>query len=154
MRFRRNLERLGEVFAYEISKTLNFQKQEVSTQLGIKKTYHLSQDVVLLTILRAGLPLHQGLLNYFDKAENAFIGAYRGKHDKKEAFASQRLFFAINLLDSVNDGNWQIVKDAFVIEVSKKDLEDIRTSKTPNKLLYRIGLVREANEFPTELIEA
>lgn len=86
MRFRRNLERLGEVFAYEISKTLNFQKQEVSTQLGIKKTYHLSQDVVLLTILRAGLPLHQGLLNYLDKAENAFIGAYRGKHDKKEAF--------------------------------------------------------------------
>jgi uracil phosphoribosyltransferase len=78
MRFRRNLERLGEVFAYEISKTLNFQKQEVSTQLGIKKTYQLSQDVVLVTILRAGLPLHQGLLNYFDKAENAFIGAYRG----------------------------------------------------------------------------
>jgi uracil phosphoribosyltransferase len=86
MRFRRNLERLGEVFAYEISKTLNFQKQEVSTQLGIKKTYHLSQDVVLVTILRAGLPLHQGLLNYFDKAENAFIGAYRGKHDEKEVF--------------------------------------------------------------------
>jgi len=86
MRFRRNLERLGEVFAYEISKTLNFQKQEVSTQLGIKKTYHFSQEVVLVTILRAGLPLHQGLLNYFDKAENAFIGAYRGKHDEKEAF--------------------------------------------------------------------
>ena len=86
MRFRRNLERLGEIFAYEISKTLSFQKQEVSTQLGIKKTYHISQDVVLVTILRAGLPLHQGLLNYFDKAENAFIGAYRGKHDEKEAF--------------------------------------------------------------------
>ena len=86
MRFRRNLERLGEIFAYEISKTLSFQKQEVNTQLGIKNTYHISQDVVLVTILRAGLPLHQGLLNYFDKAENAFIGAYRGKHDEKEAF--------------------------------------------------------------------
>ncbi len=86
MRFRRNLERLGEVFAYEISKTLSFQKKETLTQLGIKNTYHVSQDVVLVTILRAGLPLHQGLLNYFDKAENAFIGAYRGKHDEKEAF--------------------------------------------------------------------
>ena len=86
MRFRRNLERLGEVFAYEISKTLSFKMQEVSTQLGIKKTYQLSQEVVLVTILRAGLPLHQGLLNYFDKAENAFIGAYRGKHDEKEVF--------------------------------------------------------------------
>jgi len=86
MRFRRNLERLGEVFAYEISKTLSFKMQEVSTQLGIKKTYQLSQEVVLVTILRAGLPLHQGLLNYFDKEENAFIGAYRGKHDEKEVF--------------------------------------------------------------------
>jgi uracil phosphoribosyltransferase len=94
MRFRRNLERLGEVFAYEISKTLNFQKQEVSTQLGIKKTYQLSQDVVLVTILRAGLPLHQGLLNYFDKAENAFIGAYRGKHDEKEAFEIEMDYIA------------------------------------------------------------
>lgn len=86
MRFRRNLERIGEVFAYEISKTLSYQKQEVKTQLGIKTTQLISQEVVLVTILRAGLPLHQGLLNYFDKAENAFIGAYRGKHDDKEAF--------------------------------------------------------------------
>ena len=86
MRFRRNLERVGEVFAYEISKTLSYQKQEVTTQLGVKTTQLISQEVVLVTILRAGLPLHQGLLNYFDKAENAFIGAYRGKHDDKEAF--------------------------------------------------------------------
>jgi uracil phosphoribosyltransferase len=86
MRFRRNLERLGEVFAYEISKTLGFQKQSIITPLGTKITNHISQEVVLATILRAGLPLHQGLLNYFDKSENAFIGAYRGKHDEKEAF--------------------------------------------------------------------
>jgi uracil phosphoribosyltransferase len=86
MRFRRNLERIGEVFAYEISKTLSYQKNEITTQLGIKNTHLISQEVVLVTILRAGLPLHQGLLNYFDKAENAFIGAYRGKHDDKEAF--------------------------------------------------------------------
>ncbi|WP_337044025.1 uracil phosphoribosyltransferase [Emticicia sp. 17c] len=86
MRFRRNMERLGEVFAYEISKTLAYQNRDVVTQLGAKITQQVSQQVVLVTILRAGLPLHQGLLNYFDKAENAFIGAYRGKHDEKESF--------------------------------------------------------------------
>ena len=86
MRFRINLERLGEIFAYEISKTINFQKQNISSPLGEKTTYLPAQEVVLVTILRAGLPLHQGLLKMFDKAENAFIGAYRGKHDEKESF--------------------------------------------------------------------
>ena len=86
MRFRKNMERLGEIFAYEISKTLPYQNRDVTTQLGAKITQQISQPIVLVTILRAGLPLHQGLLNYFDKAENAFIGAYRGKHDEKEAF--------------------------------------------------------------------
>ena len=68
MRFRKNLERLGEIFAYEISKTLRFQNIDVETQLGTKITQQVSQEVVLVTILRAGLPLHQGLLNYFDKS--------------------------------------------------------------------------------------
>ncbi|MFD2522304.1 uracil phosphoribosyltransferase [Emticicia soli] len=86
MRFRKNMERLGEIFAYEISKTLTYQNCDVPTQLGAKLTQQISQQVVLVTILRAGLPLHQGLLNFFDKAENAFIGAYRGKHDDKESF--------------------------------------------------------------------
>ncbi len=86
MRFRKNMERLGEIFAYEISKTLSYQNRDVETQLGAKITQQVSQQVVLVTILRAGLPLHQGLLNYYDKAENAFIGAYRGKHDEKESF--------------------------------------------------------------------
>ncbi len=72
----------------------------------------------------------------------------------KEAFATKRLSFAMDLFDAINNGGWQIVKDAFLVEVSKKDLEEIRTGKTPNKLLYRIGLVREANEFPQELIAA
>lgn len=86
MRFRKNMERLGEIFAYEISKTLTYQNRDVETQLGAKITQQVSQQVVLVTILRAGLPLHQGLLNFYDKAENAFIGAYRGKHDEKESF--------------------------------------------------------------------
>jgi uracil phosphoribosyltransferase len=77
MRFRRNMERVGEVFAYEISKTLNYREAEVQTPLGIAATQLSDDTVVLATILRAGLPLHQGFLNVFDKAENAFIAAYR-----------------------------------------------------------------------------
>lgn len=86
MRFRKNMERLGEIFAYEISKTLNYKNKTFTTPLGSKKIPVLTESPVLVTILRAGLPLHQGLLNYFDKAENGFIGAYRGVHDKTENF--------------------------------------------------------------------
>lgn len=81
MRFRRNLERIGEVAAYEISKVLSFKEVETQTQLGTAVSKILDEQPVLTTILRAGLPLHQGLLNYFDKADNAFVSAYR-KHDK------------------------------------------------------------------------
>lgn len=87
MRFRRNLERVGEIFAYEISKTLRYTQQTISTTLGEKKTNVLASETVLTTVLRAGLPLHQGLLNYLDKSENAFIGAYRGKHNAEDNFA-------------------------------------------------------------------
>lgn len=80
MRFRRNLERIGEVAAYELSKTLAFKSVEVTTPLGIAPTQLLTEQPVLATILRAGLPLHQGMLNYFDKADNAFISAYRKHH--------------------------------------------------------------------------
>src|SRR5688572_28111411 len=85
MRFRRNLERIGEVASYEISKTLPFTDIEVQTPLGIASAKVLKDQPVLATILRAGLPLHQGLLNYFDKADNAFISAYR-KHNKDGSF--------------------------------------------------------------------
>lgn len=85
MRFRRNLERIGEVAAYEISKVLPFVEKEVQTPLGIANSKVLASQPVLATILRAGLPLHQGMLNYFDKADNAFISAYR-KHNKDGSF--------------------------------------------------------------------
>ncbi len=85
MRFRRNLERIGEVAAYEISKQLATETREIQTPLGISQTSVLKQQPVLATILRAGLPLHQGLLNYFDKADNAFITAYR-KHNRDGTF--------------------------------------------------------------------
>ncbi len=80
MRFRRNLERVGEVLAYEISKTLKYKEVEVETPLGISRIQLPAQNVVLATILRAGLPFHQGFLNYFDNAQNAFISAYRMHH--------------------------------------------------------------------------
>lgn len=85
MRFRKNLERIGEIFAYEISKTFDFTPQEVVTPLGVAEMELFTEQPVIATILRAGLPLHQGLLNYFDKADNAFITAYR-KYNKNEAF--------------------------------------------------------------------
>lgn len=85
MRFRRNLERIGEIFAYEISKTMNASEKSVVTPLGIASVPVYDEQVVLATILRAGLPLHQGLLNYFDDAQNAFVATYR-KYHKGEDF--------------------------------------------------------------------
>ena len=83
MRFRRNLERIGEALAMELSRTLDYEEREVTTPLGVARAHLLAEQPVLATILRAGLPLHQGLLNYFDRADNAFVSAYR-KHRKGE----------------------------------------------------------------------
>lgn len=83
LRFRRNLERIGEVLALELSRTLEYVEHEVTTPLGVARTMRCAEQPVLATILRAGLPLHQGLLNYFDRADNAFVSAYR-KHRKGE----------------------------------------------------------------------
>jgi uracil phosphoribosyltransferase len=77
MRFRRNIERIGEIMAYEMSKSLQYKAVEIQTPLGIKKTTEIAEQLVLCSILRAGLTLHQGFLNYFDHAENGFISAYR-----------------------------------------------------------------------------
>ena len=79
IRFRRNLERLGEIFAYEISKTFSYHPVDVTTPLGVKTIQLMDEQPILATILRAGLPLHQGMLNIFDHADNAFISAFR-KH--------------------------------------------------------------------------
>lgn len=85
MRFRRNLERMGEIMSYEISKQLIYETRQTQTPLGIAQTSHLVSQPVIATILRAGLPMHIGVLNYFDQAENAFISAYR-KHHKDNSF--------------------------------------------------------------------
>ena len=99
LRFRRNLERVGEIFAYEISKKLPYIEKEIITPLGAAQMKVLESYPVLAVILRAGLPLHQGMLNFFDRSENAFISAYRKYH---------------------KDGNFEVR----VEYVSKPDLED------------------------------
>ncbi len=80
MRFRINLERLGELMAYEISKTLDYKDDDITTPLGIKETRIVADEIVLGTVFRAGIPFHQGFLDIFDKADNAFIAAYRKYH--------------------------------------------------------------------------
>jgi uracil phosphoribosyltransferase len=85
MRFRNNIERIGEIMAYELSKTLPYKKIEVQTPLGIKKTCALEDHVVLCSILRAGLALHTGFMNIFDNAENGFVSAYR-HHPKNDDY--------------------------------------------------------------------
>jgi uracil phosphoribosyltransferase len=98
MRFRRNIERIGEIIAYEISQTLDFQNKVVSTPLGTKIVAVPQKDIVVCSILRAGLPLHSGLLNFFDDAENAFISAYR-KHITETEFEIKVEYFASPNLD-------------------------------------------------------
>ena len=77
LRFRRNIERIGSVMAVEVSKTLHYEQTDVQTPLGIAPVNTISDNLVLATILRAGMPMHQGFLNVFDRAENAFLSAYR-----------------------------------------------------------------------------
>lgn len=86
LRFRRNLERIGEIMAYEISKRLDYQENEIDTPLAKTRVKEHSDQIVLATILRAGLPFHHGFLNYFDHAENAFVSAYRKYKEKGDKF--------------------------------------------------------------------
>ncbi len=99
MRFRKNMERLGEIFAYEISKHLLWEDKEVITSLGEANCRVLKEQPVIATILRAGLPMHNGLLNFFDQAENSFISAYR-KHHKNGSFTIQVEYASCPLLDN------------------------------------------------------
>jgi uracil phosphoribosyltransferase len=98
MRFRRNLERIAEIMGYELSKALEYSTSIVTTPLGEAAIPLLKQQPVLATILRAGLPMHQGLLNYFDRAESAFISAYR-KHTTAEDFDIHVEYLAAPELD-------------------------------------------------------
>lgn len=85
LRFRHNLERIGQIMAYEISKTIKYKKEEIATPLATAQCNVIEEQIVLGTIFRAGVPFHQGFLSYFDKAQNAFVSAYR-KYKEKENF--------------------------------------------------------------------
>jgi len=118
MRFRRNIERIGEIIAYEISKTLKYQTIEVQTPLGIQPVSVPCDSIVLATILRAGLPFHQGFLSYFDKADNAFISASRKYNDDHSAFTIE-----LGYLSSPSiDGKTLIIIDPMLATGSSLDL--------------------------------
>ncbi len=129
MRFRRNLERIGEIFAYEISKTMKYEPREVTTPLGIATMPRMMSRPVLATILRAGLPLHQGLLNYFDRGENAFISAFR-KYEKDGTFEIQ-----IDYMSSPElDGKTLIIADPMLATGQSMMLayEELKEKGTPD----------------------
>lgn len=89
LRFRRNLERMGEIMAYQLSRTMDFVEEEVTSPLGLAREMVPAEQPVLTTILRAGLPLHQGLLNYFDRADSGFVSAYRKHRTGEDGFDIQ-----------------------------------------------------------------
>ena len=99
MRFRRNIERIGEILGYELSKTLNYTAKTITTPLGTKEMHVPDSNLVICTILRAGLPLHQGILNYFDTAESAFISAYREHTTSEEEFEIVTKYLASPSID-------------------------------------------------------
>jgi len=118
LRFRRNLERLGEIFAYELSKTLDYKTEAVRTPLGVDAQCSvLAEKIVLATIFRAGVPFHQGFLRYFDNAENAFVSAYR-KYKEKENFD-----ICIEYLASPNlDGKTLVLADPMLATGASMEL--------------------------------
>lgn len=133
LRFRKNIERIGEILSYELSKTLDYQKKMVQTPLGNKKMSLPTSKLVLCSVLRAGLPLHQGLLNYFDKAENAFISAYRHHKEGKDEFEVIVNYMAAPSLD----GKTLVLTDPM--------LATGRTLRNVYKALLRHGKPKEVH---------
>lgn len=102
MRFRRNIERIGEIMAYEVSQSLTYKNVEIETPLGIKKTTEIADPLVICSILRAGLNLHHGFLNYFDDAENGFISAYRHHPNNDDYFDIRVDYEAVTEINGKN----------------------------------------------------
>ena len=118
LRFRRNLERIGEIMAYEISKRVNYEPADISTPLGTAKCHKICDDIVLATILRAGLPFHNGFLNYFDKAQNAFVSAYRKYKPSSDQFDIHIEYIACPRID----GKTIIIADPMLATGSSMEL--------------------------------
>jgi len=153
MRFRRNLERIGEILSYELSKELEYSKETTLTVLGEKKLKVHSNDIIICSILRAGLPLHQGILNYFDTAENAFISAYRYPLKNDNEFEIKVEYFATPTLD----GKTLIIADP-MLATGKSMVtvyEAIQKFGTPKKIHIvsvigsKFGVNFIKNHFPT-----
>lgn len=132
MRFRKNIERIGEVLGYEMSKTLVYRDVTAHTPLGEKQMQLPQNDVVLCSIMRARLPLHQGLLNYFDRAENAFISAYRNHPNDSDDFEVIVKYFAAPSLE----GKMLILTDPMLAtgKTLENVLEALRVHGTPAQI--------------------
>lgn len=122
MRFRRNLERIGEIMAYEISKTLDYETVPVTTPLGISQCHRLSTPLVLGTIFRAGVPFHQGFLQYFDTAENAFVSAYRKYKEKRYKDADEFEIYIEYIASPRLDNKTLILADPMLATGSSMEL--------------------------------
>lgn len=141
MRFRKNLERIGELMAYEISKTLDYEKVTVTTPLAEKDTNILVDQPVLATILRAGVPMHQGFLNIFDKADNAFVAAYR-KYDKNEDYEIRIEYYSAAKID----GRVLILVDPMLATGSSmvQCLEGLLHGEMKPKKLHLVSIIASA----------
>ena len=106
LRFRRNIERIGEIMAYEISKELQYKNWAITTPLGVKNSTEINDKIVICSILRAGLTLHNGFLNYFDGAENGFISAYRFHQNNDDNFEIKVEYEAVS---DINESNLILV---------------------------------------------
>ena len=132
MRFRTNLHRIGEIMAYEISRRLDYKKVEISTPLGPCECHDIADQVVLATILRAGLPFHEGFLKFFDHAENAFVSAYRKYKEKGDSFDVLIEYLASPRLD----GKTLIIVDPMLATGSSMELayKALLTKGVPAKI--------------------
>jgi len=135
MRFRKNIERAGEILAYEMSKSLQYSTKDIQTPLGTKSMNLPQQDIVLCSILRAGLPLHQGLLNYFDSAENAFISAYRNHPNDDDEFEVIVKYLAAPSLE----GKTLILTDPML--ATGKTLKNVLDALKPHGIPAQIHII-------------
>lgn len=145
MRFRKNIERIGQMMAYEISKKLHYEEQDVTTPLGIAECNVPSDQIVVAAILRAALPLHQGVLDVFDDAENAFVSAYR-KYDEDYNFDIHIEYIASPTLD----GKVLLLCDPMLATGGSMQLayEALLTKGTPEKLhVLSVIASQEALEY-------
>jgi len=154
MRFRRNIERIGEILAYELSKSLDYSQKEVTTPLGTKSSFLCSDQLVLCSVLRAGLPLHHGILSYFDGAENAFISAYRHHPNNDDAFEVIVKYFAAPSLD----GKILVLTDPMLAtgRTLENVLDALKSHGTPKQIHIisvigsKDGLAKVQDVFPED----